>query len=52
VRVEVLVPTITEKEVIVTKYVEKVDIDAKVELSKKERQELKRQIRAEYNLEF
>lgn len=52
VRVEVLVPTIIEKEVVVTKYVEKVDISAKVELSKKERTELKRSIRAEYNLEF
>lgn len=51
-RVEVHIPTIIEKEIVVTKYVEKVDIDAKVELSKKERQELKRQIRAEYNLEF
>jgi hypothetical protein len=50
--VEVLVPTIIERPIEVVRYVEKVDIDAKVELSKKERTELKRQIRADVNLEI
>ena len=52
VRVEVLVPTIIEKPIEIIRYVEKVDVDAKVELSKKERTELIRQIRADVNLEI
>lgn len=52
VRIEVMVPQIVEKIFEVDRYIEKVDVDAKLELSKKERRELKRQIRDEVNLEI
>jgi len=47
-----MVPQIVEKIFEVDRYIEKVDVDAKLELSKKERRELKRQIRDEVNLEI
>jgi len=47
-----MVPQIVEKVFEVDRYIEKVDVDAKLELSKKERRELKRQIRDEVNLEI
>jgi len=47
-----MIPQIIEKVFEVDRYIEKVDVDAKLELSKKERRELKRQIREEVNLEI
>jgi hypothetical protein len=42
VKIEVMVPQIVERVFEVDRFIEKVDIDAKVELSKRERAELKR----------
>jgi len=47
-----MVPQIVERIFEVDRFIEKVDIDAKVELSKRERAELKRQIRHDVNLEI
>jgi hypothetical protein len=47
--VEVMVPTIVEKIYEVDRYIERPSLDAKLELTKRERAELKRQVRIEVN---
>lgn len=49
IRVEVMVPTIVEKIYEVDRYIERPSLDAKLELTKRERAELKRQVRIEVN---
>ena len=52
VKVEVMVPQIVEKIYQVEKYIETVNVEGKLELSKKERRELTKQIRAEVDSEI
>jgi len=52
VKIEVMVPQIVERIFEVDRFIEKVDIDAKLELSKREKKEIERQVKATVNLEI
>lgn len=52
IRVEVMVPTIVEKIYEVDRYIERPSLAAKLELTKRERAELKRMVRTEVNDEI
>jgi hypothetical protein len=52
IRVEVMVPTVVEKIYEVDRYIERPSLEAKLELTKKERAELKRSVRIEVNEEI
>jgi hypothetical protein len=52
IRVEILVPEIKETIVEVDRYIERPSVDAKLELSKKERAEIKHMVRTEVNGEI
>ena len=52
IRVEVMVPTVVERIFEVDRYIERPCIDAKIELSKKERADIKRSVRIEVNDEI